>query len=82
MTRLAARLGYATNPSQTAYEYAGALGEVLPGIKTELYVVAHAKVELTYARRMPTGSTAEALRNAYRKVRLGLFRLVLRRRAK
>ncbi len=82
MTRLAARLGYATNPSQTAYEYAGALGEVLPGIKTELYVVAHAKVELTYARRMPTGSTAEALRNAYRKVRLGLFRLVLRRRTK
>lgn len=79
MTRLAARLGYANNPSQTVYEYAGALGEVLPGIKTELFVVAHAKVESTYARRVPSGATVEALRNAYRKVRLGLFRLVLRR---
>jgi hypothetical protein len=79
MTRLASRLGYATNPSQTVYEYAGALSEVLPGIKTELFVVAHAKVESTYARRMPSGATLEALRNAYRRVRFGLFRLVLRR---
>lgn len=82
MARLAARLGYAARPAQTAYEYAGALGEVLPGIRGELFVVAHAKVESTYGRRVASGSTVIALRDAYRKVRVGLLRLLVRRQTK
>ncbi len=51
VARIAGRLGYKPLPSQTAYEYAGVLGDVLPSIRPELQVVAHAKVEATYARR-------------------------------
>ena len=79
LTSFAARLGYAPRPSQTAYEYAGTLGDVLPGIRQELHVVAHAKVESTYARRPPQGAALEVVRAAYRKVRVGLLRLFLRR---
>jgi transglutaminase-like putative cysteine protease len=77
--RLAGRFGYAPRPSQTAYEYAGTLGDVLPSIRQELQVVAHAKVESTYARRVPNASAVEALRNAYARIRRGMLRLVFRR---
>ncbi|MEA2621748.1 MAG: hypothetical protein QOH61_658 [Chloroflexota bacterium] len=79
VARLASRLGYAPHPSQTAYEYAGSLADVLPGIRQELQVVAHAKVETTYARRMPTASALVALRDAYTRIRRSLLRLVFRR---
>jgi transglutaminase-like putative cysteine protease len=80
VARLAAWLGYAPHPSQTAYEYAGTLGDVLPGIRAELHVVAQAKVEAVYARRPPTGDALAALVHAYRRVRVGLLRLLFRRR--
>jgi hypothetical protein len=79
VARLASRFGYAPHPSQTAYEYAGTLSDVLPGIRQELQVVAHAKVESTYARRLPSASAVEAMRNAYARIRRGMMRLVLRR---
>ncbi len=79
MARLATRFGYGPTPTQTAYEYAGTLGEVLPAVRTELQLVARAKVETTYARRRPDGEMRAKLRAAYRRIQIGLLRLVLRR---
>ena len=80
VARLAGRFGYGPKPTQTAYEFAGSLGEVVPQVRSELQVVAHAKVESTYARRRPDSAMLEQLREAYRRVRVGLLRLVFRRR--
>jgi transglutaminase-like putative cysteine protease len=79
VARLAGRFGYGPKPTQTAYEYAGALGDVLPSVRGELQLVARAKVETTYARRSPDESMLAQLRAAYRRVRVGLFRLLVRR---
>lgn len=80
MARLAGRFGYGPQPTQTAYEYAGSLSELLPSVRNELTVVARAKVETTYARRSPDPAMLEQLRAAYRRVRIGLLRLPFRRR--
>ncbi len=79
LTRLASRLGYAPLPTQTAYEYAGALGELVPAAKDELQLVARAKVEATYAHRPFQGERLTALHAAYRRARVRLLRLVFRR---
>ena len=79
VTRLAARLGYGPRPSQTAYEFADGLGEVVPAVRSELRVVATARVESAYGRRELQGEALRALREAYRRVRMGLLRLVFRR---
>ncbi len=80
MARLAGRFGHGPKPTQTAYEYAGSLSELLPGVRNELNVVARAKVETTYAQRSPDPAMLEQLRAAYRRVRIGLLRLIFRRR--
>ena len=80
VARLAARMGYAPRPSQTAYEYAGTLSDVVPAIRQELHVVAQAKVESTYARREPSISAVRAIADAYARIRRGLLRLFFRRR--
>lgn len=80
VTRIASRFGYAPLPTQTAYEYAGVLAEVVPRVAPELQVVARAKVEATYAARSPEAEGLLALRAAYRRLRIGLLRLVLKRR--
>ncbi|MDQ3938530.1 MAG: DUF3488 and transglutaminase-like domain-containing protein [Chloroflexota bacterium] len=79
VARLAARLGYAPRPSQTAYEYADALGDVLPTLRPDLQLVATAKVETTYGRREMRAEVLYKVRRAYRRVRLGLLRLLFRR---
>ena len=78
--RLAARFGFGPRPTQTAYEYATALGEVLPAIRPELETVATAKVESAYGRRVLEDDRIRALRDAYAKLRVGLLRLFFRRR--
>lgn len=80
VARLAGRFGYGPKPTQTAYEYAGSLSALLPGVRSELAVVARAKVETTYARRSPDAQMLEQLRAAYRRLRIGLLRLIFRRR--
>ncbi|HMJ80405.1 MAG TPA: transglutaminaseTgpA domain-containing protein [Candidatus Dormibacteraeota bacterium] len=80
LTRLAGRLGFAPLPTQTAYEYAGALGELLPAAREELQLVARAKVEGTYAHRPFQGDRLAALHAAYRRLRFRLLRLAFRRR--
>jgi transglutaminase-like putative cysteine protease len=77
--KLAARFGYGPRPTQTAYEYASALGEVLPGIRPELETVATAKVESAYGRRVLGDDRIQMLRDAYAKLRVDLLRLLFRR---
>jgi transglutaminase-like putative cysteine protease len=79
VTRLAARLGYGPRPAQTAYEFAARLGELVPVASADLHLIATAKVEATYGRRLPADSMRRSLGVAYRRVRLGLLRLMIRR---
>ena len=51
MTGIARRFGFGPRPTQTAFEYAAALGDVLPNVRPELQTVATAKVEVAYGRR-------------------------------
>jgi transglutaminase-like putative cysteine protease len=80
LTRLASRFGFAPRPTQTVYEYAVALSEVLPQSRPEIQTVAQAKVEVAYGRRMLGSERMAALREAQRKLRVGLLRLLFRRR--
>jgi transglutaminase-like putative cysteine protease len=79
VTRLATRLGFGPRPTQTAYEYAAALGDVLPNIRPELQTVATAKVEVAYGRRTLGEDRIRALRASYRRLRVSLLRLLFRR---
>ena len=76
---IARRFGFGPRPTQTAYEFATALGEILPTSKPELQTVAAAKVEVAYGRRTIDGDRLEALRESYRRLRVGLLRLAFRR---
>lgn len=78
--RLAARFGFGPRPTQTAYEYAAALGDVLPDIRPELHTVAAAKVEVAYGRRTLGEERIQALRESYRRLRVAMLRLLFRRK--
>ncbi len=77
---LARRFGFGPRPTQTAYEYAAALGDILPSVRPELQTVASAKVEVAYGRRQLGDERMRAVRDAYHRLRVGLLRLALRRR--
>jgi len=79
VTKLATRLGYGPRPSQTVYEYATGLGVLVPVAQEDLQLIATAKVEATYGRRQPADTVRLRLGGAYRRVRLGLLRTVMRR---
>jgi transglutaminase-like putative cysteine protease len=79
ITRLAARFGFGPRPDQTVYEYAGALGEVIPIARPELETVAHAKVEVAYGGRVLGDDRLLALKAAQRTLRMRLLRLAVRR---
>lgn len=79
VARLATRLGYGPRPAQTAYEFAARLGELVPVASADLHLIATAKVEATYGRRQPADSMRRTLGVAYRRVRLSLLRLMMRK---
>jgi transglutaminase-like putative cysteine protease len=79
LTRLAARLGYGPRPEQTVYEYTGSLARLVPAVATDLNFIARAKVEATYAGR-PASRVGQRLAQAFGRARLGLLRLLFRRR--
>jgi transglutaminase-like putative cysteine protease len=79
VARVAGRLGYAQRPSQTVYEYAATLTEVLPAAGPDLTLVATSKVEATYARRDLPDDRLRALGAASRRLRMRLLGLVFRR---
>jgi transglutaminase-like putative cysteine protease len=76
---LARRFGFGPRPTQTAFEYATALGDVLPGVRPELHTVATAKVEVSYGRRELGDDRIRDLRASYRRLRVSLLRLAFRR---
>jgi transglutaminase-like putative cysteine protease len=80
VSRLAARLGFGPRPTQTVYEYAGALADELPMVRPELETVARAKVEVAYGARSLADDRLASLRAAHRRLRVQLLRLVARRR--
>jgi Transglutaminase-like superfamily/Domain of unknown function (DUF4129) len=77
--RIASRLGFGRRPAETVYEYAGALGDVLPDVRPELQTVAHAKVESAYGRRVLSDDRLASLMLAQRRLRVSLLRLAFRR---
>jgi hypothetical protein len=76
---IARRFGFGPRPTQTAYEYATALGDILPASRPELQTVATAKVEVAYGRREIEDDRLRALRDSYRRLRVALLRLAFRR---
>jgi transglutaminase-like putative cysteine protease len=77
---LARRFGFGPRPTQTAYEYATALGDILPTVRPELHTVATAKVEVAYGRRELGEDRLQTLRDSYRRLRVQLLRLAFQRR--
>jgi transglutaminase-like putative cysteine protease len=80
VARLAGRFGFGPRPTETVFEFAGALGEVLPTARPELQTVAQAKVETAYGRQVLGEDRLAALRSAQRRLRLVLLRLAFRRK--
>jgi transglutaminase-like putative cysteine protease len=80
VARLAGRFGYGPRPTETVYEFAGALGEVLPTARPELQTVARAKVETSYGRQVLGDDRLAALRAAQRRLRVVLLKLAFRRK--
>jgi hypothetical protein len=78
ITRLATRLGHGPRPAQTAFEYAARLGELVPVARADLHLLARAKVEVTYGHRQAGTALKLRIGVAYRRVRLGLLRLLFR----
>ena len=79
LSRTASRFGFGPRPTQTIYEYAAALGELVPVAEDDLRTVADAKVETAYARVRLGGARLDAVRDATRRLRISLLRLVLHR---
>jgi hypothetical protein len=79
MSRSASRLGFGPRPTQTVYEYAASLGDLVPVAHADLQTVAEAKVETTYANVRLGGARLDAVRDATRRLRISLLRLALLR---
>jgi hypothetical protein len=58
------------------------LGQAVPGVRPDLQVVANAKVEVAYGRHDIEPNRLKSLRNAQRRIRVRLLRLVFRRRGR
>ena len=74
VARLASRLGFGPRPTQTVYEYAGALADELPMVRPELETVAQAKVDVAYGGRLLPDERLASLRHAHRRLRVQLLR--------
>jgi transglutaminase-like putative cysteine protease len=82
VTSFASLLGFGPRPHETVFEYTGALGQAVPGVRPDLQVVANAKVEVAYGRHDIEPNRLKSLRNAQRRIRVRLLRLVFRRRGR
>lgn len=77
--RLANRFGLGPRPSQTVYEYAGALGDAVPDARVELTTIARAKVEVAYGKRDLGSDRLRLIAAAYHRLRFAILGVVLRR---
>ncbi|HSL98393.1 MAG TPA: transglutaminase domain-containing protein [Candidatus Deferrimicrobiaceae bacterium] len=75
----ARRMGLGPRPSQTVYEYAGALGDEMPAARVELTTIARAKVEVAYGRRELGEEGLRGIAAAYQRLRLALLGFAIRR---
>ncbi len=82
VVRIASRLGFGPRPAETVYEYAGALGDVLPDVRPELHTVATAKVESAYGRRIIDAQRLATIQTAQRRLRVSLLKLAFRRQGR
>ena len=78
IVRLASRLGYRPEPTQTVYEYTGMLAERVPRARDPLGVVATAAVEVTYGRRKLGADRLQAISVARTRIQRALLRLAFR----
>lgn len=76
---LASRFGLGPRPSQTVYEYAGALGDEVPAARVELTTIARAKVEVAYGRANLGTDRLKRIAQAYQRLRLAILSVVVRR---
>jgi transglutaminase-like putative cysteine protease len=79
LSRLAGRFGLGPRPSQTVYEYAGALGDTVPAARVELTTIARAKVEFAYGRHELGVDGLRRVAEAYQRLRFALLGFILRR---
>ena len=79
LSGVAARMGFRQRPTQTIYEYAAALGDLVPVARNDLRTVADATVEATYGGADLAPGRLDAVRIAMRRLRLSMIRLVVRR---
>jgi transglutaminase-like putative cysteine protease len=78
LVKLASRLGYKPQPTQTVYEYTGMLSDLVPSARDPLGEVAVATVEVTYGKRQLANARLVSLSAAERAVRQALLRLAFR----
>ena len=78
LVKMASRLGYKPQPTQTVYEYTGMLADIVPKARDSLGVVAMATVEVSYGRRRLGSERLMTLAAAQRMVQQALLRLLLR----
>jgi transglutaminase-like putative cysteine protease len=79
LARLAARFGLGPKPSQTVYEYAGALGDAVPDARVELTTIARAKVEVAYGKRDLGSDRLRRIAEAYHRLRFALLSVAAKR---
>ncbi len=79
LSRTASRFGFAPRATETVYEYATSLGRLVPAAEEDLQTVAVARVETVYARATMSDPRLRAVRDAARRLRLTMLRLVFRR---
>jgi transglutaminase-like putative cysteine protease len=79
MSKAASRFGFAPRPTQTVYEYATSLGDLVPIARPDISTIADAKVETTYARAELTPEREHAVVLAMRRLRVSLVRLLFTR---
>jgi len=79
VARLASRAGLGPRPSQTVYEYAGALGDAVPAARIELTTIARAKVEVAYGKQDLGTDRLRRVAIAYQRLRFAILGLLLRR---
>jgi len=78
IVRLASRLGFRPQPTQTVYEYTGMLADIVPGARDPLGVVAVAEVEVVYGKRQLSEERLSTLQAAEGRVRGALLRLIFK----
>jgi len=82
LLQAADRAGVSQRASETDYEYAGWLEEQIPARRPEITTIADAKVWGSYSGRGMTGDTVERMQAAWRRLRLPLIWLAVRRRVR